>query len=118
MRVKLALFSKIDNDFVEFDEDSIGIAVADVSGKGIPASLLMTTLQASFRSEATVEKSPAEVITALNKSLYRRSELSKFATFFYAKYDDSSGLLRYSNGGSFPPLLVRHGGKIEQLAAK
>ncbi|MBN2185697.1 MAG: SpoIIE family protein phosphatase [Candidatus Krumholzibacteriota bacterium] len=102
-------------DFVEFTEEVVGIAVADVSGKGIPASLLMTTLQASFRSEATTEKSPAEVITALNKSLYRRSELSKFATFFYAKYDDSSGLLRYSNGGSFPPLLIRQDGKIEQL---
>ncbi|MBN2071228.1 MAG: SpoIIE family protein phosphatase [Candidatus Krumholzibacteriota bacterium] len=102
-------------DFVEFGSGVIGIAVADVSGKGIPASLLMTTLQASFRSEATLERSPADLLNALNRSLYRRSEESKFATFFYAKYDDTEGILYYSNGGSFPPILVHDDGRVEQL---
>ncbi|MBU8922730.1 MAG: SpoIIE family protein phosphatase, partial [Bacteroidales bacterium] len=102
-------------DFVEFDSGKIGIAVADVSGKGIPASLLMTTLQASFRAEATEDRSPGEVLSALNKSLYIRSEVSKFATFFYAVYDDCNGLLHYCNGGSFPPLLIRNDGTVIQL---
>jgi sigma-B regulation protein RsbU (phosphoserine phosphatase) len=102
-------------DFVELSEGVTGVAVADVSGKGIPASLLMTTLQATFRSEALAGRSPGEVLSALNKSLYRRSELSKFATFFYAIYDDNSGLLHYSNGGSFPPLVVRSDGRILHL---
>ncbi|MCK4538505.1 MAG: SpoIIE family protein phosphatase [Candidatus Krumholzibacteria bacterium] len=102
-------------DFVEFDNGKIGVAVADVSGKGIPASLLMTTLQASFRAEATEDRSPGEVLSALNKSLYIRSEVSKFATFFYAVYDDCNGLLHYCNGGSFPPLLIRSDGTVIQL---
>ncbi len=102
-------------DFVELSEGLIGMAVADVSGKGIPASLLMTTLQASFRSEAMAGRSPGEVLSALNKSLYRRSELSKFATFFYAIFNDKTGLLHYSNGGSFPPIIVRSDGRILHL---
>lgn len=102
-------------DFVEFSEESVGIAVADVSGKGIPASLLMTTLQASFRAEATVEKSPGEVLSALNQSLFKRSDSSEFATFFYAIYNDNTGILHYSNGGSFPPVLLHADGAISQL---
>jgi len=91
------------------------MAVADVSGKGIPASILMTTLQASFRAEATSDSPPGKVLAALNKSLYQRSELSKFATFFYATYDDRTGVLHYSNAGSFPPLVIRANESIIRL---
>lgn len=102
-------------DFIEFEPGFIGMAVADVSGKGIPASILMTTLQASFRSEATADNPPGKVLAALNKCLYQRSELSKFATFFYATYDDRKGILHYSNAGSFPPLVIRADGSIIRL---
>ena len=102
-------------DFVEFSAGRIGIAVADVSGKGIPASMLMTTLQASFRAEASHGRSPAEVLSALNGSLYERSDPTKFATFFYAVYEDATGLLRYANGGSFPPIVLGADGKISRL---
>lgn len=102
-------------DYVDLSENVIGIAVADVSGKGIPASLLMTTLQATFRSEAMIDKTPGQVLSALNRSLFKRSELSKFATFFYAVYNDETGILHYSNGGSFPPIVARADGTMLQL---
>ncbi len=102
-------------DFVELPSGKIGIAVADVSGKGIPASMLMTTLQASFRAEAASERSPAEILSSLNSSLYERSDQSKFATFFYASYDDDTKILHYANGGSFPPIVLSADGRIGRL---
>lgn len=102
-------------DFVDLGSDTIGIAVADVSGKGIPAAMLMTTLHAMFRAEAMSDRSSDEVLSSLNTSLYERSEVSKFATFFYAMYDDRSGILRYSNGGSFPPFIIVPTGNVTRL---
>jgi sigma-B regulation protein RsbU (phosphoserine phosphatase) len=102
-------------DYVELSPGKVGIAVADVSGKGIPASMLMTTLQASFRAEALKERPPSEVLGALNRSLYERSDSTKFATFFYAVFDDPSGILQYSNGGSFPPIVFQRDGGITRL---
>ncbi|MGD1048323.1 MAG: SpoIIE family protein phosphatase [Candidatus Krumholzibacteriaceae bacterium] len=102
-------------DFVELGPRTVGIAVADVSGKGIPGALLMTTLQASFRAESPKSKSPAAVVTALNQSLYDRSDTGKFATLFYAIYDDSSGIVTYSNAGSNPPFILSADGKVNRL---
>ncbi len=102
-------------DYLDLAPGVTGFAVADVSGKGIPASLLMTTLQAGFRAEATEARSPAEVLTALNRLLYDRSELSRFATFFYGIYDDETGILRFSNGGAFPPIVLRGDGSLTKL---
>jgi sigma-B regulation protein RsbU (phosphoserine phosphatase) len=86
-----------------------------VSGKGIPAALLMTTLQASFRAEALKSLNPAAVMAALNKSLFERSDPEKFATFFYALYDDESGIVHYSNGGSYPPFILGTDGRVGRL---
>ncbi len=102
-------------DYVDLAPGITGFAVADVSGKGIPACLLMTTLQAGFRAEATAAKSPAEVLTALNRLLYDRSDLSRFATFFYAVYDQETRILKFSNGGAFPPIIIRGDGGITKL---
>ncbi len=102
-------------DFMEFEPGIVGVAIADVSGKGIPAALLMTTLQASFRSEAIKAQGPAAVVSALNASLYERSDPEKFATFFYAVYEDSTGLVRFSNAGSYPPFIISGEGRISRL---
>ncbi|MCK4351638.1 MAG: SpoIIE family protein phosphatase [Candidatus Krumholzibacteria bacterium] len=102
-------------DFVDLPSGKIGLAVADVSGKGIPAAMLMTTLQASFRAEAAIERTPAEILSSLNESLYERSDQTKFATFFYASYDDRTKLLHYANGGSFPPIVLSSDGRINKL---
>lgn len=102
-------------DYLELAPGVVGFAVADVSGKGIPASILMTTLQAGFRAEASADRTPAEVLSSLNRTLFEKSELSRFATFFYGIYDSTSGILRYSNGGAFPPVLLREDGSISRL---
>ena len=102
-------------DYLELAPGITGLAVADVSGKGIPASLLMTTLQAGFRAEATATKSPAEVLSSLNRLLFDRSESNKFATIFYAVYNDETRILQYSNGGAFPPIIIRGDGGITKL---
>lgn len=102
-------------DFLELGPGKVGIGVADVSGKGIPAALLMTTLQASFRAEALKSSNPAVVMAALNKSLFERSDPEKFATFFYALYDDESGIVHYSNGGSYPPFILGTDGRVSRL---
>lgn len=102
-------------DYLDLAPGITGLAVADVSGKGIPASLLMTTLQAGFRAEATAAKSPADVLTSLNRLLFDRSDLSRFATIFYAVYDEETRILTYSNGGAFPPIVLRGDGGITKL---
>jgi sigma-B regulation protein RsbU (phosphoserine phosphatase) len=102
-------------DYLELERGKVGIAVADVSGKGIPAALLMTTLQASFRAEALKSSSPAVVVTALNRALYERSDPEKFATLFYAIYEDASGIMSYSNAGSYPPFILTADGRINRL---
>ena len=103
-------------DFIEFDGSEIGLAMADVSGKGIPAGLLMTTLKAFLRSEASAEKSTSEVVSALNSFLYDMSDMEKFATFFYARYNDMDGIIEYSNAGSFPPFIIRKDGRLDRLS--
>lgn len=102
-------------DYVELAPGVVGIAVADVAGKGIPASLIMTALQAGFRAEACMERSPAQVLEALNRALYEHSDETSFATFFYAVYDDRSRLLRYCNAGAFPPVLIRSDATLVRL---
>jgi sigma-B regulation protein RsbU (phosphoserine phosphatase) len=102
-------------DYLELEPGKVGIAVADVSGKGIPAALLMTTIQATFRAEALKSASPAAVATALNTSLYERSDPEKFATFFYAIFEDANGVVTYSNAGSYPPFILAADGRINRL---
>jgi sigma-B regulation protein RsbU (phosphoserine phosphatase) len=102
-------------DFLELEKGTIGIAVADVSGKGIPAALLMTTIQASLRADGPKSESPAAVITSLNASLYERSDAEKFATLFYAVYEDATGIIRYSNAGSYPAFVISPNGRVNRL---
>ncbi len=102
-------------DYLDFGGGNIGIAVADVSGKGIPAALLMTTIQASLRAEGPKSEGPAAVIARLNASLYERSDVEKFATIFYALYDDSTGIVRYTNAGSYPAFVLSAEGRINRL---
>lgn len=102
-------------DFFDLPDGTIGLAVADVSGKGIPAAMLMTTLHAMFRADAVLDRSTDEVLASISSSLFERSDTTKFATFFYALYDDRSGIMRYSNGGSYPPFIITPSGTVERL---
>ena len=95
-------------DFIELDQGKVGIAVADVAGKGISAALLMCTVQASLRSQApTVNGNLTELVSSMNRLLHVSTDASSYATFFYAQFDERTGLLTYVNAGHNPPMLVR-----------
>jgi len=95
-------------DFLVLGPGQVGIAVADVAGKGISAALLMSTVQASLRSQAaTVDGRLTELVASMNRLLYGSTDTSSYATFFYAQFDEHSRCLTYVNAGHNPPLLVR-----------
>jgi sigma-B regulation protein RsbU (phosphoserine phosphatase) len=96
-------------DFVELRDRGIGIALADVSGKGVAAALIMSVVQASLRlisSEGDVP--PPRLVARMNEFIYRSTPASKYATFFYAQLDEQRRL-RYVNAGHNAPYLLRAG---------
>jgi phosphoserine phosphatase RsbU/P len=96
-------------DFLVLPDGHIGLAVADVAGKGLSAALLMSIVQASLRSQARNDVSPGALVASMNDLLYRSMARNCFASFFYARFDEASGRLDYVNAGHNPPLLVRSG---------
>ena len=87
----------------------LGICIADVSGKGLPASLLMANLQALLHSFAPGTDSPAKLCTKLNSILHNFTTSNKFITFFYGILDPSSGIFKYCNAGHNPPVFLSNG---------
>ena len=105
-------------DFLPLGSSRLAIALADISGKGISAALLMASVQAALRShlllDTNVAPSAAEVVSRINRHLYLNTAEDRFATFFFAIYDSATRLLRYTNAGHVPPMCI-HGDRIEQL---
>jgi len=105
-------------DFIQLSPTHIAIAIADISGKGISAALLMASLQAALRSQLLVEGSERlsmiDLVSRLNKHLVRNTGDDRFATFFIAVYDSATRTLRYTNAGHLPAFLICKGGS-EQL---
>jgi predicted permease len=98
-------------DFFEVGDRRIGIALADVSGKGIAAALIVSVVQTSLRMIASQgDISLPQLTQRLNDFLYRTTPGNKYATFFCAQLDAESRQLRYVNAGHNPPLLVRGAG--------
>jgi phosphoserine phosphatase RsbU/P len=93
-------------DFIELSPTKVAIAIADISGKGISAALLMASLQAALRSQLLAlgsdTLSTAELVSRLNRHLVRNTADDRFATFFIAVYDSETRLLRYTNAGHLP----------------
>ena len=100
-------------DFIQLTPSQVAIAIADISGKGISAALLMASLQAALRSQlltaGSESMSTAELVARLNKHLVRNTGDDRFATFFIAIYDIHSRLLRYTNAGHLPGLCLWDG---------
>jgi phosphoserine phosphatase RsbU/P len=93
-------------DFLGLPEGHLGVAIGDVSGKGIAAALMMASLQASLRSEATrAPENLAAAISNVNKLVYEASAANRYATFFYGQYDPSKREFNYVNAGHNPPML-------------
>ena len=103
-------------DFIQLNPTTLAIAVADISGKGISAALLMASLQAALRSQLLVpgsEKlSTAELVSRLNNHLVRNTGDDRFATFFIAVYDSSTRILRYTNAGHLPAFCICDGAAV------
>lgn len=100
-------------DFIQLSPTHVAIAIADISGKGISAALLMASLQAALRSQMLTEGSEsistADLVARLNKHLVRNTGDDRFATFFIAVYDSSTRTLRYTNAGHLPSFLICNG---------
>jgi sigma-B regulation protein RsbU (phosphoserine phosphatase) len=95
-------------DFIHLANGSLGIAVGDVSGKGIAAALMMASLQASLRGQTIKPcETLCEMIRHINSLVYEASAASRYATFFYAQYNPECRKLRYVNAGHNPPMLRR-----------
>jgi len=93
-------------DVVEFDEDIIAFCIADISGKGIAAALLMANFQANFHT-LIKERSDLDIfVRDLNESLFRITQGEKFLTFFVAEFNKKTRLLEYVNAGHNPPVMV------------
>jgi len=94
-------------DFVKVGEQ-LGIAVGDISGKGIPAALLMASLQASLRAQAiSAPVDLATLMARLNELIYENSPANRYATFFYGQYDPATRSLHYVNAGHNAPMVFR-----------
>ncbi len=102
-------------DFVSLLDGNMGIVISDVSGKGMPASLLASNLQASIRALAASHSQPGTILTAVNTSLYESTDPERFATLFLASLNIERRYLLYSNAGHNPPLLRRADGTCEWL---
>lgn len=107
-------------DFISLSERSVAFAIGDVAGKGISAALLMAAIQSNMRTQLSMNgslpehHSTASLVAILNRQLYANTAPEKYATFYFALYDDSRHALTYTNAGHLPPFLMR-GGEIQQL---
>jgi len=97
-------------DLIRLGPSRLGIAIADISGKGISAALLMASLQAALRSQVLLDggssQSTAELAARLNRHLFLNTSQERYATLFYAVYDTATRTLRYTNAGHLPPLYI------------
>lgn len=102
-------------DFLVQGEDQLGVAIGDVSGKGMPAALLMSNLQASLHGQVLHPGSVAGVVQRVNDLLVRSTDPHMFATFFYGLLDTATARFTCTNAGHNPPLLLRRDGRIQEL---
>ena len=104
------------HDFLDLGQGRFGLVIADISGKGMPAALLMANLQANLRSQcAHAADDPGRFLQSVNRLFYENTSESSYATLFYAEYDVGLRRLRYANCGHLAPMLLRRESAIERL---
>ena len=103
-------------DALAFAPGAVGLSIADVAGKGVPAALLMSNLQAAVRAFAQEGTAPGSLCTSVNRLLCRNMASGRFVTFCYVRIDTTARRLTYATAGHNPPLLVRGNGSVDQLA--
>jgi serine phosphatase RsbU (regulator of sigma subunit) len=102
-------------DILKLENNVIGVVIGDVSGKGMPAALLMALLQGSLRTLSTAGLRGSELITKLNRYLCANIPANRLITLFYGELDTATGVLRYVNAGHNAPFLMRRGQDLERL---
>ncbi len=102
-------------DFFRIDDDHLGFVMADVSGKGVPASLFMTMSYTLLRFTGTKSLNPVSTVSDSNDMLSRESFDSMFVTLFYGVYNIRTGEVHYVNAGHNPPYLLKADGKVQML---
>lgn len=102
-------------DAIRFDDARLALTIADVVGKGIPAALLMSNLQAAVRAFASEAVEPSALCQQVNRILCGNIAEGRFISFFYCVLDAAAGVLTYTNAGHYLPMLVRADGAIERL---
>ena len=105
-------------DVFTIDENRVGLVIADVSGKGVPAAFFMAVSRTEIRNEAMTGDSPGAVLERVNNRLCGENPLNLFVTVFYAIFDHRTGILTYANGGHNPPYLMRKDKKLEMIPSK
>lgn len=103
-------------DVLSFDENKLGLCIADVAGKGMPAALLMSNLQAAVRGLASASSSPTALCARLDSLICQNIANDRFITFFYALVDGAARRLLYSNAGHNAPILLRADGTHYRLS--
>jgi len=104
-------------DVLPFDDNSVGLCIADVAGKGMPAAMLMSNFQAGVRGFASPLLSPAALCEKLNALVSRNIAADRFITFFYAHLDGPSRRLTYANAGHNAPIVLHRDGSHQRLDA-
>lgn len=104
-------------DYIPMPDGRMLVVVADVSGKGLAASLLMSSLQARVHALCEVQNDIAKLVSRLNHSIKANTPDNKFITGFFALIDPDTGEVEYCNAGHNPPVVSRHSGRVELLTA-
>jgi sigma-B regulation protein RsbU (phosphoserine phosphatase) len=94
-------------DFLELPGGKLGVAIGDVSGKGIGAALMMASLCASLRGQAPIAETLPHLVSTVNNLVYQASSLNRYATFFYSEFDPVTLQLSFVNAGHNPPVILR-----------
>ncbi len=103
-------------DFIDFPDGKIGLIIGDVTGKGVPAALVMATTRSVIHAVVCQAMPPGELLAAVNNLLYQDMPANMFVTCFYAVLDPSNGLLRYANAGQNLPVQRTDQGIVELRA--
>jgi PAS domain S-box-containing protein len=105
-------------DFIYLDEHRLAIGLGDVSGKGLPASLVMTNLQGTIRGQTFFDADPKECLERANKLLFRSTDSRTFVSLFYAVLDTQKHTLCYANAGHKMPIFLTGNGKLVPLRTR
>ncbi|HWR83284.1 MAG TPA: PP2C family protein-serine/threonine phosphatase, partial [Candidatus Deferrimicrobium sp.] len=102
-------------DFITVSEKRLAVVIADASGKGMPAALMIAQIQAMVRSEVNNGSPISAMLKNVNKQILRSTSAEKFATLFYGELDTADARFCYANAGHNYPILVRRSGQVELL---